>query len=243
MKQLTKAERQAIQGRFLFFVLLIFLLSTLTNSCVHEPFLDPLSLNNGEPNISGCQTDKTICFETNVLPIFLSSCAKSGCHDAASREEGYVLDSYASIIRKGLSPGNANNSKIYKVLLETGEDLMPPGAPLTKAQKDSIAAWINQGAKNTVNCNCSCNATKFTYAAIIQPIILNNCVGCHKAGALSGNIDLSTYATVKTQASNGKLVGSITHSAGFVAMPIGAKLSDCQIGQIKNWIADGALNN
>lgn len=229
--------------QMIFVLGLFFFTALIVVSCIHEPFIDPTSLNEGQPTTPGCETSGKVCFESSVLPIFLSSCAKSGCHDAASREEGYVLDSYASIIRKGLTPGNANGSKIYKVLFETGEDLMPPGAPLTKAQKDSIAAWINQGAKNTVNCNCSCDATKYTYAAVILPILSNTCVGCHKAGSLGGNIDLSNYTNVKVQATNGKLVGSITHSTGFSAMPVGGKLQDCQINQIKSWVAAGALNN
>ncbi|MDZ7649463.1 MAG: c-type cytochrome domain-containing protein [Cytophagales bacterium] len=138
----------------------------------------------------------------------------TGCHNSTSRKEGYILDNYSNIIRKGISPGNSSDSKLYKVLFATGEDQMPPGAPLSKAQKDSIAAWINQGAKNTVNCNCSCDTAEFTYAAIVQPIITDQCVGCHKPSSLGGNIDLSTYSLVKAQATNGKLVGSITHAVG-----------------------------
>jgi hypothetical protein len=215
----------------------------LAGSCIHEPFIDPTSLNNGEPNTPGCTTNGLVCFESSVLPIFLSSCAKSGCHDAANHEEGYVLNNYNNIIRKGISPGNASGSKLYNILFKTGEDQMPPDAPLSKAQKDSIAAWINQGAKNTTNCNCSCDATQFTFTAIVQPIINNQCVGCHKSGSLGGNIDLSTYALIKAQVTNGKLLGSITQAVGYSAMPKGSKLSDCQINQIKNWINASALNN
>ena len=213
------------------------------DSCIHEPFIDPFALNEGQPNTPGCVSDGLVCFESSVLPIFLSSCAKSGCHDAITHEEGFVLDNYSNIIRKGITPGKASESKLYKVLFETGEDQMPPDAPLSKAQKDSIAAWINQGAKNTVNCNCACDSTKFTYAAIIQPILNNNCVGCHKPGSLGGNIDLSSYTQVKAQVNNGKLLGSVTHAVGYSPMPQGSKLSDCQITQIKNWISAGAANN
>jgi ribosomal protein S16 len=222
---------------------IIAILIIIVGSCMHDPFIDPTSLNNGEPNTPGCTTGGTVCFESSVLPIFISSCARSGCHDAITREEGYVLDNYDNIVRKGIVPGKANESKLYKVLFESGDDRMPPDAPLSQAQKDSIAAWINQGAKNTVNCNCSCDPTKFTYAAIIQPIITNQCVGCHKPGSLSGNIDLSTYSLVKVQVDNGKLLGSVTHSVGYQPMPQGTKLSECQITQIKNWINAGALNN
>ena len=212
-------------------------------SCIHDPFIDPASLNNGEPSTPGCTSGGTICFESSVLPIFLSSCAKSGCHDAITKEEGYVLDNYTNIVRKGIVPGNANDSKLYKVLFAGGDDRMPPDAPLSQAQKDSIATWINQGAKNTVNCNCSCDPTTFTYAAIIKPMITNNCVGCHNPGSLGGGIDLSTYSLVKVQVNNDKLLGSVSQSAGFSAMPKGSKLSDCQIVQINNWIKAGAPNN
>jgi hypothetical protein len=222
---------------------LVFTMIMMVESCMHDPFIDPTSLNNGEVNTPGCTTGGQVCFESSVLPIFISSCARSGCHDAITRKEGYVLDNYSNIVRKGIKPGNANDSKLYEVLFESGDDRMPPDAPLSQAQKDSIAAWINQGAKNTVNCNCACDPTKFTYAAIVQPIITNQCVGCHKPGSLSGNIDLSTYSAVKIQVTNGKLLGSITHSVGFSPMPQGTKLSDCQITQVKNWINAGALNN
>lgn len=232
-----------IRKNFFIITSIIVMLIIGVGSCIHDPFIDPASLNNGEPSTPGCTSSGAVCFESSVLPIFISSCARSGCHDAITKEEGYVLDNYNNIVRKGIVPGNANESKLYKVLFAGGDDRMPPDAPLSQAQKDSIAAWINQGAKNTVNCNCSCDPTKFTYAAIIQPIITNQCVGCHKPGSTSGNIDLSTYSLVKVQVNNGKLLGSVTHSVGYSPMPQGTKLVDCQITQIKSWIDAGAPNN
>lgn len=227
------------------FVVVVFALLIIVGSCVHDPFIDPTALNGGESSIPGCTTNGQVCFESSILPIFISSCARVGCHDAKTKEEGFVLDSYTNIIKKGIAPGNANGSKLYNVLFATGSDQMPPkpDLPLSKAQKDSIAAWINQGAKNTVNCNCACDEAKFTYAAIVQPLITNQCVGCHKPGSLSGNVDLSTLSLIKTHVANGKLLGTITHASGFVAMPQGAKLSNCQITQITKWIDAGTLNN
>jgi hypothetical protein len=220
----------------------LILMIMLLSSCVHDPLTDESSQNDPPP-IDGCVSDGNVCFESSVLPIFISSCAISGCHDAKTREEGYVLDSYNGIMKKGIRPGNASESKLYKVLFENGDDLMPPDGPLSQAQKDSIALWINQGALNTTNCNCYCDPAQSGFAAIVQPIITNNCVGCHKPGNLGGNIDLSSYAAIKLQASNGKLVGSITHATGYSPMPQGAKLSDCQITQITQWVEGGSLNN
>lgn len=212
----------------------------MIDSCTHDPLFDPDSL---KPTIPGCTATGQICFESNVLPIFISSCARSGCHDAITRTEGYVLDSYANIVRKGIKPGDANESEIYKVLLESGDDQMPPDAPLTQAQKDSIKLWINQGAKNTVDCACYCDESKFAFAADIEPIIVKACVGCHKPDFLSGNINLVGYDNIKAQADNGNLIGVITHISGFIPMPPGSKLQECEIKKIQSWINAGALNN
>jgi hypothetical protein len=218
----------------------LFLIALFNGSCVHEPLIIPEIPDN---RIPGCTPSTTVCFESSVLPIFISSCAKPGCHDAASHKEGFVLDSYNNIIKRGIKKGNANDSEIYEVLFETGDDAMPPDAPLTQAQKDSIKVWINQGALNTVECNCFCDENQFTYALTIKPMVDSKCVGCHKPGSLGGNIDLSTYAATKIQVTNGKFLGSITHSVGYTPMPQGGKLSDCEITQITNWINAGALEN
>jgi mono/diheme cytochrome c family protein len=53
-----------------------------------------------------------------------------------------------------------------------------------------------------------------------------------------------SYTAVKTQVTNGKLLGSVKHAAGYSPMPQGGnKLSDCQITQITNWINAAAPNN
>jgi ribosomal protein S16 len=187
-----------------------------------------------------------ICFETNVLPIFVSSCAKSGCHDAQTRADGIRLDNYTSIM-KGIKPNLPKDSKYWEVIITTdGDDRMPPppAPPLTKAQKDSIYKWIVQGAQNTTNCaSNSCDLTQFTYDAIVKPILQTNCNGCHSATAPSGGLNLTDFNVVKTIAVNGRLMGSIKQITGYSPMPPGGKLSDCQIGQIQKWVDAGAPNN
>lgn len=214
----------------------------LANSCKHEP---PVSAVNPDP-IPGPVPNNGVCFESEILPLFKSNCAKSGCHDAITHEENLVLDSYVNIMRKDIVPGKADNSKIYKVLFETGSNKMPPApnADLTAAQKALIGKWINEGAKNTVNCSSTCDSTQFKYGANIAPIMSTYCTGCHAGAAPSGSIDLSNYANVKIQASNGRLVGAITQAAGYSPMPKDApKLSECQQVQIRKWVAAGAPNN
>lgn len=212
------------------------------NSCRHEV---PI-LNADSTPIPGPVTNNGVCFESEVLPLFKSNCAKSGCHDAASHEGDVVLDSYTNILRRKITPGNADASKIYKVLFETGEKKMPPApnGDLTAAQKALIGKWINEGAKNTVNCASTCDSNQFKYSTNISVIMSSYCTGCHSGTAPSGNIDLSNYTNVKLQVNNGKLVGAVTQAAGFFPMPQNTgKLNDCQISQIKKWMAAGALNN
>jgi hypothetical protein len=90
-----------------------------------------------------------------------------------------------------------------------------------------------------------CDTANSTFSAVVQPALQTyGCIGCHSGAAPSGNVLLNTYANVKTYVQNGKLYGSITHSAGFSAMPQGGnKMSTCAINKIKAWIDAGALNN
>ncbi len=213
-------------------------------SCKHEP----MGVAAPTPVTGGAQTCSadTVYFQNKVLPLIISSCAKSGCHDAISKQDGVELTSYDKIMASGeVEPGNPSGSKLYKVLNETRPDKImpqPPSAPLTAAEKDIIYRWILQGAKNNA-CN-DCDTTTFTYSGALVPIINTHCKGCHNPNFISGNLDLTTYTSVKTIALNGKLMGSVDHLPGFPAMPKGgAKLSDCKITQIRKWIATGAPNN
>jgi len=222
---------------------IMLLLCWMQISCKHE-----IPLTEAQLQITGgtqaCSAD-TVYFQNKVLPLLNSSCAMSGCHDAITHKEGVNLTTYAKIFSTGgVLPGNPANSKLYKALLKSGSDRMPPApAPaFTQAQKDIIYKWILQGAKNNA-CN-DCDTAVITYSGATAPIVNTYCKGCHNPSSLGGGIDLSTYAGVKTIATNGKLMGSITHASGFIAMPQGStKLSDCRIQQIQKWIAAGALNN
>jgi hypothetical protein len=224
--------------------LLSFIMGSMILACTHEAIPEP---GGGGGGGGGGGTGSTpVCFETEVLPIFQSACAKSGCHDARSAKEGYVLDSYANIIKRGITPGRATNSEIYRVLFKSGDDRMPepPNPPLSMAQSDAIGRWINEGALNTTNCSSSCDTTVFSFSAGVNPILQNNCVGCHNPSSLNGGVNLGNYASVKVYADNGKLYGSMAHLPGFKPMPQGgSKLSSCQLRIVEKWILSGAPNN
>jgi cytochrome c553 len=215
---------------------------------------DSTGNDNNENNDDTSTTnplDTSLCFERDILPIFRTSCAKSGCHDAASHEEGYVLDSYSNIMNSGdddgIVPGDASESEIYEAITEDDIDKrMPryPNPPLSSAQKSLIRRWINEGAQNGTNCAVLCDTMNFAFNAYIQPIFQQNCAGCHNANLSSGGVRLSDHSGVSAVALDGRLIGAIKHLSGFTAMPQGSpKLSDCKIRQVEKWVQAGAPNN
>lgn len=214
--------------RFGFLVLATAGLIAAMQSCAHEVFSDP----NG-----------SICFERDILPIFNSKCASSGCHDANSSAEGYVLDSYKHITSSGISKGHPSSSKLYNIIID-GE--MPPrrSPKLTTNEINLIRDWIADGAKNGINCASVCDSAKFTFAAVISPMMNKYCVGCHSSGNPSGNVDLSTYVGVKNSITQNQGLLMSLNQNGYYPMPKGGnKLSACEINQVKNWINAGAPNN
>jgi uncharacterized membrane protein len=193
-----------------------------------------------------CNPD-TVYFKQKILPLMVSNCAMSGCHDAISRKEGVVLTDYTNIVKE-VNTKNPTSSSLYTSLLRTGEERMPP-PPMAAFSKENIAmvlTWIKQGAKNN-SCEASgtaCITTNISFAKDITPILQASCTGCHSGTKPQGAIDLTTYANVSPYALNGKLYGSVAHLAGYIAMPSASvSISSCEISKIKSWIDSGSKNN
>ncbi len=91
-----------------------------------------------------------------------------------------------------------------------------------------------------------CDTTATPLGAVVEPILVGNCYGCHSASAAAGagaGINLEDFNSLQGWALNGRLVTSIEHT-GCCPMPKGgARLPECQILQIKTWVARGAQNN
>ncbi|MBI5856425.1 MAG: hypothetical protein HZB42_02145 [Sphingobacteriales bacterium] len=236
-----------MKNKFLYTLFFFAAIVLALYACRHE-ILNP---NSGSGNTGGgippatssCSPD-TAYFVNDIMPIIASNCTMSGCHDVASHADGVVLTNYTNVFRY-VKPGNAGDSKLYKVLIKTGNERMPPppSPALTSAQIALIQKWINQGAYNN-NCIGRCDTAIFTFSGAVKPIMDGKCTGCHNPSNLGGNIDLSTYTAVRTVALNGKLYGSVAQQPGYSPMPKnGIKLSDCEIKQIQKWITAGSLNN
>lgn len=215
------------------------LMAVLLSHCTYEQIT---------PTDTGSQTSTGVCFETDILPIFQSNCTQSKCHNSRDRKEGYDLSNYNGIMR-GIVPGNYRKSEIYESLVETGEDRMPPFPydPLSKADIALVAKWIEEGAKNTVNCGTTtttCDLSAVTYSGTIAPLMAKYCNGCHSGTSPQGNIRTGTYTSLKALSSKPAFMGSMRHLGGFSPMPQNAaKLSTCQLDQIQKWLDLGAKND
>jgi hypothetical protein len=184
------------------------------------------------------------CFSRDILPVLVSRCASSGCHDPISHREGYVFSSYTSTLT-AVTPGNPGDSKLYEVIkYATGEEKMPPAASpqLTAAEIDSIAAWISYGALNQF-CGEACDTINpVTFSGNIWPVIQASCTGCHSGPSPSGAVSLANYSNVAATASSGSLINALKGN-GVTRMPPGSSFSACRIRQFEIWTNNGYLNN
>jgi len=182
----------------------------------------------------------TVCFNTDILPLYVSYCGSSGCHDANTHKSGVITTDYGHIMN-GIRAKNSNNSNYYTII----NNGMPPkgSAQMTTTQIALIKKWIDQGALNTL-CTNVCDTTNYTYAGAIQTILANNCGGCHGTKPGSLNIYLGDYASAKTYVSANKtlFLNAINYSTTLTTvqkMPPSAKMVDCKIIQIQKWIQNG----
>lgn len=151
-------------------ICMVLLIGLIYAGCKHEPddFIpDP------DPTTHPCDPD-TIYFEKDVLPILMSSCAKSGCHDATA-QDGVRLDSYAAVMNSNVvKPGNPDDSDLYEDITEDDPDKImppPPNAPLSSEQIAIIRKWIAQGAQNLF-CDEMCDTVNVTFSGTIWPQII-----------------------------------------------------------------------
>ncbi len=171
----------------------------------------------------------TLCFSRDILPIYNSNCAMSGCHDAVSRRGNYNLTTYAGIMR-GIKAGSPSASNAYKII-----NVSMPEAPWKRVPdslKTRIATWITAGAKNDACTTSSCDTANVTYLKDIKPILQVNCVGCHQTNSAGGGFKMDVDAV------NDANKMTIYQSAAHIITPMPrniAQLDECQIAKLRVW--------
>ena len=137
-----------MKNTFVFYIICLFtILACVTLGCTSDK-VEPADISD-----SGESCDTNLAYFVNdIQPIIRSNCAYSGCHGDGSAEDDVDLSTYALILATGeVKPGNAADSKLYKVMTETDpSDIMPPPptAALSSEQIAQIGQWIDQGALN-----------------------------------------------------------------------------------------------
>ena len=230
------------------FGIVMVMLMTLS-SCKHDIINNPNAVKTDTTVIVGppvgggagnsAQVTDTVCFNTEVLPLYASYCGSSGCHDLNSHKEGVILTDYSRIMN-GIVKKLPNSSKYYTII---GQGMPPRNSPqMTTANLATIKKWIEQGALNT-QCSNVCDTTVFTYAGAIQTILANNCGGCHGSKPGTANVYLGDYAGAKAYiTANATLFSNaINYKAATASknMPQAGKMVACKIIQIEKWIKNG----
>lgn len=102
---------------------------------------------------AGKPDDRQVDFNRDVRPILAARCFNCHGPDAESRKAGLRLDDPhdAKAARDGhaaIVAGDPAASEVWRrVLSDDPDERMPPkGTPLTAAERDTIKAWIEQGA-------------------------------------------------------------------------------------------------
>ena len=106
---------------------------------------------------TGCSGEKPLTYQANIKPILDANCIE--CHVPGGKgfkKTGLLLDSYDGLM-KGTNfgpvvvPGSSVSSTLYRLVSGKADSSirMPHGmGSLPESDVSTIAAWIDQGAKN-----------------------------------------------------------------------------------------------
>lgn len=95
-----------------------------------------------EPTPDNLVCENQISYASDIATIISTSCATSGCHNAASSSAGFVFENHSQV--------SDNASIILSVIRhESGFQAMPQGASKwSNEQINNFACWVNQGKLN-----------------------------------------------------------------------------------------------
>lgn len=216
----------------------VFTMFAWVTSCTHNANIDKIP---------------EVCFEKDVLPIFLNNCAISGCH-TGSGESGPALNSFVPISH-AVVPGKPYSSMIYNsIIATTGENRMPPGLPLSADNRTIIRLWIEQGARLTICSDTTGQNVGYVnphacFTRDILPVITSKCAstGCHDAISHQGDYVFSSYSgimriVVPYSWNNSSLKELISGGEEKMPPPTSPQLTSVEIDSIIAWISYGALN-
>lgn len=234
-------------------IIALIIMSMMQTSCKHNPIMDPGDMDMDTTGMDTTMVTDTcdpefVYFQQQILPIFQSNCATSGCHNEESAEEDVILTDYENIIRTGeIEAFDLSGSEVWERITDSDPDKRmppPPASRLTPGAISLIEKWILQGATDSSCIATECNTENISFQNDLTPIFSTYCYSCHTGSTPEAGINLSVYSDVKSVADMGVLYCAVAHLQGCTNMPLGGnKIPQCDIDQIKAWIDDGAPNN
>lgn len=110
---------------------------------------------------------------------------------------------------------------------------------IVACSKSDSGTTNNGSGSGTGGTTLNCANIDSRFAAVVFPIIQNNCgaVGCHNSGSINGPGPLTNFDQIKAAAAQ------IRSSVEAGTMPKNASLTTAQKNAISCWVASGALNN
>jgi len=115
------------------------LIITATTGC-YKDIISPGQDPNGPP--------QPVSFSGDLIPIFTSNCALSGCHDAVPSHKPSLVaeNAYNALIGGGyVNTAVPHASTIYT---EIKSGSMPPSGALKASDTQKVLDWIRNGAPN-----------------------------------------------------------------------------------------------
>ena len=157
------------------------------------------------------QAQEKVDFLRHIKPILESTCLS--CHNPDNIKGELLMNTRANVIKGGeygtaLVPGDPDESSLYTltILDPDDDDIMPPkGDPLSKEQTDLLKVWIEQGADWPEEVELK-PAMRVDFVQDVQPVLEQNCVGCHREGHADGNLRLDQRKLAFEGGKSGKAI-------------------------------------
>ncbi|MEN0059094.1 MAG: c-type cytochrome domain-containing protein [Bdellovibrio sp.] len=166
------------------------------------------------------------------------------CHNPQNPEGqiDYLGDVNSLLYYRMIIPRDPGSSFLYQVI-QSGE--MPPGQPLSEEDVSAITQWINEGfnAGNPVVTPPVSETLQPQFSNIRANIFVPKCLSCHAADKAQGGVTLSSYNATRNLVVPGVPNSSTLYTAVLPGGKMAGRLTQAEIGVIRDWISAGAKND
>ena len=109
-----------------------------------------------------------------------------------------------------------------------------------------LFGWLGcyYDVESELNPAYDCDTYLTSFSSHIEPLVAQNCMGCHSGDSPDGGLALTTYAEIRSAAFSGAIEDRVNRGSGDAQlMPPNGPLSSCNLEYLTFWIAAGAPEN